>query len=451
MKGSVKPLEEKALKLLEQAYSDYISGSINVTKLCKNISVALSSLPYENGRKRFTVELTKNTSFADFFGMRVFPNLDASKNICEDLTGANNREAMKYRDLLKRWKTISDWTLELDGMLFDRNTLNFTPRELVAMTLHEIGHVIYSDKPLENFYRAYKENEVQLKLADRGTQKAMCMIYMIPLGIACAQRRWINGKDELHVEIITDKTVADFGFGDDLLSALDKIVRKFGSINTDENRQYKEIDSSVEWCNRNIQDVFKRRDTLKDELFYQGIRTKSNFIKAATIYVIDKIGFNLREKYNGIATEATVDLLCDPELLTKYDLSIDAGKSAKFDSFVNMQIGCEALVNKRKKVKAILPSQYEVDAISVEVDNIQNHADRIFVLDLIYNLVERVNIFEEAISPDPALVRKWQDKIDTMREELQMYRKATLEKKTFNKSNYHLFVKLPPQAADYEG
>jgi hypothetical protein len=32
-----------------------------------------------------------------------------------------------------------------------------------------------------------------------------------------------------------------------------------------------------------------------------------------------------------------------------------------------------------------------------------------------------------------------------------MYRKATLEKKTFNKSNYHLFVKLPPQAADYEG
>lgn len=444
-------MEEKALNLLEQAYTNYLNGSINSAKLCKNIAVALSNLPFENGRKSFQVEITKNNSFADFFGMRVFPNLEASENLCNELTGATSKTPLKFRDLLNRWKTIPDWQLELDALLFDRNTLSFTPKELVAMTLHEVGHVIYSDKPLENFYRAYKENEVQLKLSDRGTQKAMCMIYMIPLGVACAQRRWVNGKNELHVEIVADKTVADFGYGEALVSALNKIIRTFGSVNTDENRQYKEINSSVEWCNRNIQDVFKRRDTLKDELFYQGIRTKSNFIKAITIYAIDKIGFNLREKYNGTATEATIELLNDPDLLTKYDLSVDTLKFAQFEKSLNMQIGCEALINKRKKVKAVLPSQYDIDALSVEVDNIQNHSDRIFVLDLIYNILERINSFEEAISPDPALVRKWQDKINAMRTELQMYRKATLEKKTFDNGSYHLFVKLPPQAAAYEG
>ena len=269
-----------------------------------------------------------------------------------------------------------------------------------------------------------------------------------------------NGEEAYEADTINTRQFAelykDFGYGEDLLNALDKIVHQVGTVNTDENRQYAEVNASVEWCNKNVADVYKRRETLKDELFYQAVKNKSNYIKAVTIFALDKIGFNLREKYNGVATEATLELLSDPDVLLKYDLTENAIESAKFlktvDFYRNQaDAAMESIVNKRKKVKAVLPSQYEVDAIAVEVDGIKNHSDRIFVLDLIYNLLERINNFEEAISPDPALVRRWQDKIDLMKSELQGYRKATLEKKTFNQSNYHLFVKLPPQAADYEG
>lgn len=451
-------MEEKALSLLEQSYSDFLMGKFKQDKLCKNIAVALSSLPFEGGRKRFTVEITKTSSNSEFFGMRVFPSIDGNEGICASLVNFEHGELkpIKYSELVKTWKRLPEWKLELDSMCFDRNGFAFTPRELVAMTLHEIGHIIYSETPVEYFYRAFKENQLRLKLADKATQKAMHMIYMIPLAVACSQRRWINGKNELHVEIVADKTVADFGYGEDLLNALDKIVHQVGTVNTDENRQYAEVNASVEWCNKNVADVYKRRETLKDELFYQAVKNKSNYIKAVTIFALDKIGFNLREKYNGVATEATLELLSDPDVLLKYDLTENAIESAKFlktvDFYRNQaDAAMESIVNKRKKVKAVLPSQYEVDAIAVEVDGIKNHSDRIFVLDLIYNLLERINNFEEAISPDPALVRRWQDKIDLMKSELQGYRKATLEKKTFNQSNYHLFVKLPPQAADYEG
>jgi hypothetical protein len=451
-------LEEKALSLLEQSFTDFLKGKIKQDKLCKNIGIALSSLPFEGGRKKFNVEITKTNTNAEFFGMRVFPSLNENASVCNRLAATEDVDSklIRYQDLIKIWKKIPEWNLELDSACFDRNGISFTPRELVAMLIHEIGHVIYSETPVEIFYRAFKENQTRLKLADKATQKAMYMIYMLPLSIACSQRRWINGKNELHVEIVADRTVADFGYGEDLLNALDKIIRNVGSVNTDENRQYAEVNSSVEWCNRNVVDVYKRRETLKDELFFQAVKNKSNYIKAVAIFAIDKIGFNLREKYNGVAIEATLEIVTDPDFLVNYDLTENALETARFFKLVDFyrkgaEATLESVLNKRKKVKAILPSQYEIDAIAVEVDNIQNHSDRIFVLDLIYNLLERINLFEEAISPDPALVRRWQDTIDLMKTELQTYRKATLEKKTFNKSNYHLFVKLPPQAADYEG
>ena len=199
----------------------------------------------------------------------------------------------------------------------------------------------------------------------------------------------------------------------------------------------------------------KRKEQLKDELYYRAVRTKSNYMKAMTIIILDKLGFKLRERYTGYVVENTIELLSDPEVMQKYMPIVDAMESAKFDKFYNMMhssnsIAMEAIFNKRKKVKVELPSQYEIDAIAVEVDKITNHHDRIYVLDLIYEVLERINNFEEAISPDPSLVKKWSAKIRQMKDELEALRQAVLAKKTFATS-YKFFVKLPEAASDYEG
>ena len=443
---------EKALTLMDDSYNKYLVGDISQAEMCRNLAAALSSFPYDSGRKEFTVQVTSNkTGNEKFFGMRVYPDIEEMDNFCKDLV--NEGDKIRFTDIVKKWKKIDKWFLEIDGTCFDRNQFNFNPRELTALTLHEIGHIIYSDKPIEGFYRAYQEVKARMNSSDKATQKLMYDIYMIPLTLACMQRRWVNGKNEVQLEIIADKTVVELGYGQYLLEALDKITRAIGSLNSQNNQD--ELSSSMNWCQQNIADIMKRKEQLKDELYYRAVRTKSNYMKAMTIIILDKLGFKLRERYTGYVVENTIELLSDPEVMQKYMPIVDAMESAKFDKFYNMMhssnsIAMEAIFNKRKKVKVELPSQYEIDAIAVEVDKITNHHDRIYVLDLIYEVLERINNFEEAISPDPSLVKKWSAKIRQMKDELEALRQAVLAKKTFATS-YKFFVKLPEAASDYEG
>lgn len=443
---------EKALTLMDDSYNKYLVGDISQAEMCRNLAAALSSFPYDAGRKEFTVQVTSNkTGNEKFFGMRVYPDIEEMDNFCKDLV--NEGDKIRFTDIVKKWKKIDKWFLEIDGTCFDRNQFNFNPKELTALTLHEIGHIIYSDKPIEGFYRAYQEVKARMNSSDKATQKLMYDIYMIPLTLACMQRRWVNGKNEVQLEIIADKTVVELGYGQYLLEALDKITRAIGSLNSQNNQD--ELSSSMNWCQQNIADIMKRKEQLKDELYYRAVRTKSNYMKAMTIIILDKLGFKLRERYTGYVVENTIELLSDPEVMQKYMPIVDAMESAKFDKFYNMMhssnsIAMEAIFNKRKKVKVELPSQYEIDAIAVEVDKITNHHDRIYVLDLIYEVLERINNFEEAISPDPSLVKKWSAKIRQMKDELEALRQAVLAKKTFATS-YKFFVKLPEAASDYEG
>lgn len=446
---------EKALLLLESAYNRYLIGDTSETQLCRDIKTALEAMPFDGRRKEFTVQLTNQKMTEKFFGMRVFPKIAELDEFCKDLVNEESDKMIKYTDLTKRWKTIDSWFLELDGTLFDRNTINFTPKELVALTLHEIGHIIYSDKPVESFYRAYREAKVRMTVSDKATQKVMYNIYMIPLAVACMQRRWVNDKNQVNVEIVADKSVVEIGYGEYLVEAFNKIIRQYGTIASSDSQQQSEINTTMQWCNMNIADVMKRKQSLKDELYYRAIRSKSNYMKAVTIILLDKIGFKMRERYTGCVVENTIELLSTPNLLEKYAPVVVALESAKFDKQVQSmiyaeEVAMEAVFNKRKKIKTELPSQYEIDAISIEVDKITNHHDRVYVMDLIYEVYDRLQSFEEAISPDPALVRKWSGKIESMKSELDKLRQATLDKKSFP-SNYRFFVKLPAEAQDYVG
>lgn len=448
-------MTEKALLLLESAYSRYLMKNINESQLCKDIETALDSMPFDGRQKSFSVQITNQKMIEKFFGMRVFPKIEELDDFCKELVNEESDKLIKFNEITKRWKNIDNWFLELDGTIFDRNVVNFTPKELVALTLHEIGHIIYSDCPIEGFYRAYREAKVRMTIADRATQKLMYNIYMIPLSLACMQRRWVNDRNQINIEIVADKTVVELGYGDYLVEAFNKIIRQFGSINSNSHQMQAELDTSIQWCNKNVSDVMRRKEHLKDELYYRAIRSKSNYMKAVTIILLDKIGFKMRERYTGYVVENSMELLSDPDVLKKYTPVVDALESAKFDkqlqSLINTEsIALEAVFNRRKKIKTELPSQYEIDAISVEVDKITNHHDRIFVLDLIYEILERINNFEEAISPDKSLVRKWSGTIANMKQSLESLRQATLEKKNFA-SGYKFFVKLDPAAADYEG
>ena len=101
----------------------------------------------------------------------------------------------------------------------------------------------------------------------------------------------------------------------------------------------------------------------------------------------------------------------------------------------------------RKKKKSIVPSQLDVDTIFVEVDRIQNHADRRYVLDLIYTQEEKITTFLEMYEKDEMMMNKHKTKMEGMLKQLASMRQCVLDKRSFDKQ-YKVFVKYP---VGYEG
>ena len=443
-------LPNRAIELIENTFSDYMIGKINEKAFLSKLETALDNLPF-NSEKSFSVNISKNKSMGkDFFGFNVFPEIDKLEDICNKIAN----EDVKFKDIVKRWRSIEEWEIVIDSLVFDRSFIAFNPKELTAMLLHEIGHVTQSDEPIEQFYRAYLESKSRLKNADKVSKKVLYILYTIPLAVACTSRRWVNDKNEIKLEISADKSLIETGYAEHLINAFDKIIKASGSINRSEDMNYKEIESNVEWANMNIVDVIKRRDKLKDSLYYKAIQTNSGYIQALCARILNFLGVRMRERYTGaVAESCMLNELINGEITLEshvpfYDIKKFGQIEARIVREQNaLEVANEAFFNKRKNSKVNIPDEYDLDRIFVAIDDIQNNYDKVYVLDLIYEQIEKLNDFEEAISMDETKSKKWAPKIEEMRQRLATLRKTVLSK-NIAKKEYKVFVKYPE---GYEG
>ena len=443
-------LPNRAIELIENTFSDYMIGKINEKAFLSKLETALDNLPF-NSEKSFSVNISKNKSMGkDFFGFNVFPEIDKLEDICNKIAN----EDVKFKDIVKRWRSIEEWEIVIDSLVFDRSFIAFNPKELTAMLLHEIGHVTQSDEPIEQFYRAYLESKSRLKNADKVSKKVLYILYTIPLAVACTSRRWVNDKNEIKLEISADKSLIETGYAEHLINAFDKIIKASGSINRSEDMNYKEIESNVEWANMNIVDVIKRRDKLKDSLYYKAIQTNSGYIQALCARILNFLGVRMRERYTGaVAESCMLNELINGEITLEthvpfYDIKKFGQIEARIVREQNaLEVANEAFFNKRKNSKVNIPDEYDLDRIYVAIDDIQNNYDKVYVLDLIYEQIEKLNDFEEAISMDETKSKKWAPKIEEMRQRLATLRKTVLSK-NIAKKEYKVFVKYPE---GYEG
>lgn len=97
--------------------------------------------------------------------------------------------------------------------------------------------------------------------------------------------------------------------------------------------------------------------------------------------------------------------------------------------------------------KLDVPTQYDVDSIYVEVDRITNHADRRYVLDLIYGVEDRIQNILDLCEIDSTIKSKYYSKMNNLLRQLSDLRRQVLNKRSFDKQ-YKLFVRYP---SGYEG
>lgn len=443
---------EDKLLIIDDTFSEYLRGKINVAAMEKKVAIALAACQFYNKRNSYTVHVVKNNTTEPFFGMRIFPDTEAAQKIAENMVV----DKFKASDMRDAWQKINKWVIEIDSQCFDRSKLALNPKEITSMLLHEVGHTIYSDKVIERFYRAYQTSYMSMKSAEKDTVKFAYALFTLPLATTCMLRSWTRGRTAIKEEYFADNIVVDNGYGDHYVSALSKIIEACGNsiVNSNSAEADAEVETMMTWAITNICDVKKRKENLKDQLFYRSVKSSSGFLKALSVKVLNTLGVNLREKYTGDVVECTLDRMSKDGVEAAFELCFDTIGYNRFDATLVNSItnpkytpGTSAFESWRKTKPQKLPSWEELDRIKIEIDKMSNHYDRSFVLDLIYDQVNHINDFMESIQNDSSATRKFKPEAAKMMAQLDKYREIVLSRESFAK-RYQVFVQAPD---GYEG
>lgn len=151
-----------------------------------------------------------------FFGMCVYPII--TKELCVEIL--QDDKPVRF----------DQYTIEIDSKIL-HPSLDITPREMVAMILHEVGHIVNDPNPVNEVRKA-----IALQLTKSGDSlnipKTAQYYTIISYGIKDTIRRltsmffiYKNG------EVLADEFVHMCGFGDNLNNIFDKICKSGMKIN----------------------------------------------------------------------------------------------------------------------------------------------------------------------------------------------------------------------------
>lgn len=164
---------------------------------------------------------TKNTDKL-FFGMCVMPVISGDKAV--KILQSDDKER------------IDKYYLELDSKLFDP-MLGLSSQELVAVLLHEVGHIVNDNAPVEELR---KELDTYLAKTDDTLVLSDSIHYkeILAFGIKDYIRRVGSIFETNNEELIADEFVYHCGYGTYLESAFKKIWKNHAVLNRGVNNKF---------------------------------------------------------------------------------------------------------------------------------------------------------------------------------------------------------------------
>ena len=130
----MKTLNKNDLSKIESIFSELKNGNSDGKSSLKELENILNN----TYNKSFKVVIISSEKRRYSFVMSVIPE----KSIIDKVTNAVANDKTKTDTMVDIWKKCKNWLVEIDSRILDKT---FTDRELTALLLHEIGHVIDSD------------------------------------------------------------------------------------------------------------------------------------------------------------------------------------------------------------------------------------------------------------------------------------------------------------------
>ena len=398
---------------IEDGFSRLKSNENDVAALRK-ISDALSSLM----KKSIKVETVSPTNpNREYFIMSVYPEESTITKIVDAIL---NEE--KDAILAKIWNDSSSWTIEIDTRILS-SKFNMTEKELTALILHEIGHIVYSNSIPMRIAKIMKIKYAMYPMASKQLLKdtVFSKLLLFPIVNACEVDR---NKVSLRNEIAADKYAMQSGYGKDLKSAIDKIIIYAGS-DVSADKQMDElmgfsVDSLIALQNRQNNIVRKNMAVM---------------VSSAPGRFAKNIASNIANTFNGSKTTSVTEDVKDKYLWNK------------IDSILNSMYINEGIFNGIHKLKKLDPA--DIDYIGIKINDIRSNDDKIMIVSYIYNKIDVIDYYIALIdSRNPKyVIPHSKESLIQMRNTLDKYRIDAINKKIPDVS-YGINIQYP---TGYEG
>lgn len=320
-----------------------------------------------------------------FFGMCVMPILNGDDTV--EIITSNKK------------KRIDAYYVEIDSKLLE---LNLSARELVAVLLHEVGHMVNDSRPIEEVRKALdvylSNNNDHLVITDSIHYKEM-LAYAFKDSLRKVTSLFFK-EDE---EILADQFVVTCGFGEDLELAYKKITKKAGSLNKDVRNKL----LVLQWTLRIYKDVKIRR--------IGAIKTL-NRAKALSASTLEKRGIELMSR--------SINQIDDDALIQESTNYLIRKTNEIYKNF------------KYKGMRSLEDDLYEY---SLRIKNIDEQEDALMVLRQINLRLAMIDDYMATEKLAESDFERW----DRLRVKYQVLRDELSKKKVYDGKYYGLFVQTP--------
>jgi hypothetical protein len=329
-----------------------------------------------------------------FFGMCVMPVLDGDAAV--KILGSNE----KVR--------VNTYYVEFDSRIFG-SQLNLSAKELTAILLHEIGHLVNDSTPVEEVRKAV---DVYLDTTGSHISITDSVQYreILAFAIKDSLRKLTSLFEAKDEEILADEFVVRCGYGPELQSAFTKITKNALSLN-------KEVGNKLivlQWTLRLYKDVKARRIAALHAL-NRGKQTTASALQTREInWVITK----LREiDDDAMIVESAID-----NLVKKVD-----GAYREF------------------RVKGIRSLEEDIFDLAMRVKNVDDSDEALLILRQINIKIAMLDDYVRTENIDYHSKKRVFDLLDkyySLREDLS-------KKQTYNDKYYSLWVQTPVVQSRY--
>lgn len=399
-------------KYIEEVVTDIQMNNEDLDKSLNTIKTLLNS-SFNNKIKCVDIICHKNEALSkDFIGMCVYPSNESLEMIAKTLISSKTDTKAMCKLIANK---PMDYIIEMDWQLFSNKIYNFKPNEIVAMLLHEIGHItadtdFYCDL-LSSYQRAifeYDEYNKQIKNSYDVKDIYLAMAFVLSsINITKLEKRDYNSV--LQKEQIADKFVVDNGYGKALASAMQKITKNFlnKKVSMYNYKKEEELDQEAK--------VFLEMSKMFNQRRKYVISLLDNEIKVSKITYIKNTLSKIKDKLKNIIIHESV--IYDKELLD--------------ESFIQGF--------KRSPLKV---SQYDIDELTIQKEMMEDWDDKTI---LVYKIHKRIAQLQKAKAESND--KELNIIIDNYIKQLNELLKDTMKFKAIQKS-YGVFVKYPK---GYEG